>query len=384
MTLKEKTAFHFEERLQGRYITLAHIHPILEEYKTVFDIRVLGTSEKGKDIPIVSIGKGRFKIFIWSQMHGNETTTTKALFDFLKFMRLKSDLQQRILDFCTIKIIPILNPDGAVAYTRENANGIDLNRDAMLLTQVESRLLRKVFEDFHPDVCLNMHDQRTIYGVENTNMPATVSFLAPSADEEKNITKSRKEAMSLIVAMYNELKKHIPNQIGRYDDSFNANCVGDYFQSKNVVTILFEAGHFPGDYQRERTRNGIFISIIALLERLCDKKNSNNDFSDYFLIPENTSNRRDIHIKNAIVDTTEHPLSVFVQYQEKLVNKKIHFIPIISAIREDHSLMGHREIDAKQRRVYLKNGKSLAEGLQINKLFIAEKNADNLLNLGID
>lgn len=384
MNLKEEPASIFEERLQGRYITLTHIHPILEDYKTIFDIQILGSSEKGKDISLVTIGKGHIKIFIWSQMHGNETTTTKALFDFLKFMTIKSDLQQHILDFCTIKIIPMLNPDGAAAYTRENAKGIDLNRDALLQTQVESRLLRKVFEDFYPDVCLNMHDQRTIYGVANINMPATVSFLAPSADEEKTISKSRKEAMSLIVAMRNELNKHIPNQIGRYDDSFNANCVGDYFQSKEVVTILFEAGHFPGDYQREKTRNFIFISLIALFKRLCDEKRSNTHYSDYFLIPENRANYRDIHIKNAKLDTVEQPVSIFIQFEEKLDTNKIQFIPIISAIGEDKNLIGHRKINAKQQKVYLKNGKPLVEGQQVNDLYIVENYEDNLLNLGFD
>jgi hypothetical protein len=38
--------------------------------------------------------------------------------------------------------------------------------------------------------------------------------------------------------------------IGRFDDSFNLNCIGD-FSSNGSSTLLFEAGHFEGDYQRE-------------------------------------------------------------------------------------------------------------------------------------
>jgi hypothetical protein len=384
MNLKEELVSNFEDRLQGRYITLEHIHPILEEYKTVFNIQILGTSEKGKDIPLLTIGSGRFKILIWSQMHGNETTTTKALFDFMKFITTKSDFQQCILEFCTIKIIPILNPDGAAAYTRENANGADLNRDAIQQTQIESRILRRIFEDFHPQLCLNMHDQRTIYGVKHTRMPATVSFLAPSADEEKKITKSRKEAMSCIVAMQKELEKHIPGQIGRYDDSFNTNCVGDYFQTKGVATILFEAGHYPKDYQREKTRNYIFISLMALFKKLCEEKSTNADYNDYFLIPENIPNRRDIHIKNAILDNIKFSVSIFIQYEETFENKKIQFIPKISAIGDNPSCIGHLEIDAKQKKVYLKNRKSLVVGQIVQKLYIGTNTKDNMLNLGFD
>jgi hypothetical protein len=46
------------------------------------------------------------------------------------------------------------------------------------------------------------------------------------------------------------LQRYIPGQIGRFDDSFNLNC-GDTFQAMGVPTLLFEAGHFEGDYQRK-------------------------------------------------------------------------------------------------------------------------------------
>ena len=39
----------------------------------------------------------------------------------------------------TLKIIPILNPDGAQQYTRKNANEIDLNRDAVERVAKESQ-----------------------------------------------------------------------------------------------------------------------------------------------------------------------------------------------------------------------------------------------------
>ncbi|MFT4943742.1 MAG: hypothetical protein ACI8RH_001487, partial [Flavobacteriales bacterium] len=44
---------NFEERLQGRYITLKHLEPILDSYREVFNVSVAGTSEMGLDIPLV-------------------------------------------------------------------------------------------------------------------------------------------------------------------------------------------------------------------------------------------------------------------------------------------------------------------------------------------
>src|SRR5690606_15400162 len=127
----------------------------------------------------------------------NESTTTKALFDFFKFLSQEEAFQDEIEAFLrnyTFYVFPILNPDGAKLYTRENANGVDLNRDAQNLSEKESQCLRRVFEELNPSLCLNLHDQRSIYGLKNGN-PATISFLSPAADKKRKITQARKEAM---------------------------------------------------------------------------------------------------------------------------------------------------------------------------------------------
>lgn len=214
---------NFEDRLSGRYITLDHIDPILKSYSRDFEVSSIGISEEGKNISMLRIGTGSKKALAWSQMHGNESTTTKACFDFLKFITQNEQFSEEISAFLnsySFYLIPMLNPDGAKRYTRENSNMVDLNRDAQDLSQNESKILRQAFHDIEPDLCLNLHDQRTIYGLR-TGLPATVSFLAPSADEQRSITASREVAMNHIVRMYNRLEKLIPGQIGRYDDAFN-------------------------------------------------------------------------------------------------------------------------------------------------------------------
>jgi len=234
-----------ESRLAGRYITLKHINPLLKNYKNIFEISSIGVSELGKTISLIKIGKGKKKILAWSQMHGNESTTTKAIFDFLKFIQQKDIFQEEIRDFLnnnTLYVIPVLNPDGAELYTRENSNLVDLNRDAQDLSQKESKILAKAFESIAPDLCLNLHGQRSIFGLEN-GFPATVSFLCPAANKEREVNPSRIEAMNLIAKMSKHLQKYIPGCVGRYDDGFNSNCFGDNFQMNDIPVILFEAGH---------------------------------------------------------------------------------------------------------------------------------------------
>ncbi|MET0758974.1 MAG: M14 metallopeptidase family protein, partial [Flavobacterium sp.] len=243
-----------EQSLHGRYITLSDIEPLLHKLDVKGHVKITGQSVLEKPIYQVEIGTGKTRVLLWSQMHGNESTTTKALFDFLNLLNSDSEIGNNLLNNFTFCCLPMLNPDGALLYTRENANKVDLNRDSQTLSQPESKLLRAIFERFKPHYCYNLHDQRTIFGTENTNKPATVSFLAPSYNEERDINEVRMKAIDVIVAMNETLQHYIPNQVGRFDDSFNINCIGDTFQSLNVPTILIEAGHFPKDYDREETR----------------------------------------------------------------------------------------------------------------------------------
>ena len=106
--------------------------------------------------------------------------------------------------------------DGAEAYTRVNANQVDLNRDAFNLTQPESKVLRRLVEQIQPDYCFNLHDQRTIFGTIGTQKPATMSFLAPAYNESREFNEVRMKAIHAINGIFDSLKEVIPDQIGRF------------------------------------------------------------------------------------------------------------------------------------------------------------------------
>lgn len=333
-----------EESISGRYIALQHIEPLLKKYNA----KIIGSSVLDKPIYKLELGKGKTKILMWSQMHGNESTTTKALFDFINYLHSNSPESKALLEYFTFCLLPMLNPDGAAAYTRENANEIDLNRDAKDLSQPESKVLRSVFDVFQPDYCYNLHDQRTIYGAGTTGKPATVSFLAPAFDEDRNWNVNRKKAAAIIVAMNNELQKLIPGQVGRYDDSFNINCVGDTFQFLNVPTVLFEAGHFPNDYEREITRKYIFIAILSGIQYVYENDIVCNEIEDYLRISQNNVNFHDFVCKNVNIDydSNKKCLNFAVHYKEVLQQDKIKFEAYISQIDNLDDYFGHKEFDA--------------------------------------
>jgi len=333
-----------EPRLHGRYIHLKDIEPILEGYPS--GITIIGNSVQKKPIYAYRMGSGKTKILMWSQMHGNESTTTKALFDFFNF--INSEQGKPLLQQFSFLCLPMLNPDGSAMYTRENANGIDLNRDADALTQPESKALREAFNTFKPDFCYNLHDQRTIYGAGDSGKPATVSFLAPAYNLERDTNAVRYSAMHVIAAMNKELQKYIPQQVGRFDDAFNINCVGDTFQFLNVPTILFEAGHFQGDYAREQTRKFIFIALLAGLQHINENVIVSNEIHDYLHIPQNKINFYDFVYKNIKINYDSYKIitNFAVQYKEVLIDNQVCFTAYIAKIGELEACFGHKEYDA--------------------------------------
>ena len=283
-----------ETTLFGKWIHYAHISPLLSKLSDKLTINVVGCSENKVPIHTVQFGSGSNKILIWTQMHGNESTGTKALFDFFNCIETSTNpVFKRILKECTILCIPMLNPDGSLNYTRVNAENIDLNRDAVDRKAIESRLLRTILEDFKPNYCFNLHDQRTIFGVEGTKNPATISFLAPSEEESRKITAGRKLTMNVIVAMNNLLQKIIPDHIGRYTDEFYPTATGDNFQKLGFNTILIEAGHFPDDYEREETRKFNFFALVQGVYHIATATDY-KEYLPYFDIPNNQKNFFDI------------------------------------------------------------------------------------------
>ena len=339
-----------EQTLQGRYITLDSIESLLQKLNTNNQLEIIGKSVLEKPIYKYQMGTGKTKILLWSQMHGNESTTTKGLFDFINVLRNGSELAKNLLESFTFCCIPMLNPDGAKLYTRVNANNIDLNRDSQDLSQPESRVLRATFESFKPDFCFNLHDQRTIFGVSDTGKPATVSFLAPAYNEAREVNDSRLKAINLIAGINKVLQQYIPGQVGRFDDSFNINCIGDTFQYLGVPTVLFEAGHFPKDYDREVTRKYIFMALVSSFEILNENVIVVNKFDDYLSIPQNKVVFYDFIYKNIKInyDGIEIITNFASQYKEELIEDKLCFNAYIAKIGELEDYFGHVVYDGKE------------------------------------
>ncbi len=220
-----------------------------------FEVTQLGESYQGRSIHLVSIGHGSQTVLLWSQMHGNEATATMAMLDIFNYLgQSEAESVAQLLDRLTLYFIPMLNPDGAELFQRRTSQDIDMNRDALSLQCPESRLLKEVRDRLQADFGFNLHDQNIYYNVGSSAKSATISFLAPAYNIDKEVNPQRANAMKIIALMNEGLQTIIPGQVGRYDDTFEPRAFGDNMQKWGTSTILIESGGLVNDPEKQFIR----------------------------------------------------------------------------------------------------------------------------------
>lgn len=242
---------------------------------------------------------------LWSQMHGNESTATMALFDLFNFLEGEGDPYDTIRNVLKknldIRFIPMVNPDGAEDFQRRNALDIDLNRDAVRESCPEARVLKAARGAFEPDFGFNLHDQQIYYNVKGTSNPATISVLAPAYNEETEINDVRANAMKVIVGINELLQQVVPGQVGKYDDAFEPRAFGDNFQKWGTSTILIESGGYPNDPEKQYIRRLNFMVILNALYSIATDAYGHHLLKDYAAIPDNDSKLMDVILRNVSI-----------------------------------------------------------------------------------
>lgn len=362
MTIENLYAIYQHKNIFGKYITHQVIETNLQPYSQ--KICNIGKSVNNNPIKTYKFGNGKKVILLWSQMHGNEPTTTKGLIDFIFFVNSNEKIALDFLEKYTFICIPILNPDGALAYTRENANNIDINRDFVNQSQPETQFLLEIYHHYKPIFCFNLHDQRSIFAAGHLGKPATLSFLAPSFNNERTYNSSRLQTVALINHLFSNLNNFLPQQIGRFDDSFNINCAGDYFTALNTPTILIEAGHFPSDYDREITRKHIFLTLFYAFTYNYENVIDDKVLLNYLNIPQNFKDYYDIIFKNVeiFIDNSKIITNFAVQYKEQVLQNKVVFKAFVEEIGELNHKIGHIEYDCERNLINFNSNNTIKIG----------------------
>jgi len=262
-------------------------------------VDVIGRSMMGRELRSITFGTGPTKVLLWSQMHGDEATATMALADILAWMTSSSadGIRDRIASSLTVVMIPMLNPDGAERFQRENAVGIDVNRDARRLSTPEARALKAVHEKLKPDFGFNLHDQNARTRVGRTGPQAAIALLAPAADSARSWPPLRARARLIAAGLARDFDSQVPGRVSKYDDAFNPRAFGDLMGVWGTSTILIESGAMPNDPDKQGLRRLNTAAIIRTLDAIATRAYEQSDPGDYEKLQYNTSGAFDLLVR---------------------------------------------------------------------------------------
>jgi Zinc carboxypeptidase len=289
-----------EPTLTNRRFKHSDIVPLIKNLP--FHKSVAGKSFESRDIYHLRVGTGPVPILLWSQMHGDESTATMALFDIFNFFKAKNDgfdvLRQQILSHCTLHFVPMLNPDGAQRFQRRTATNIDMNRDALRTETPEGRLLKALQQSLKPDFAFNLHDQGTRMSAGKTNKQATISFLATAYDHDRSWNPVRTRAMQVICTMNSVLQQFVPGHVAKYSDEHEPRAFGDNIQKWGSSLILIESGGYKTDIEKQFIRKLNFVAMLAAFEAIAHKSYKKYKLKHYEAIPDNDNTLFDLLIRN--------------------------------------------------------------------------------------
>ena len=286
------------EELRARLAVVATRHPGL------FAIAEEGVSAEGRKIPLLVVGSGPTTVLLWSQMHGDEPTATSALLDVLEHLgrTQKTPETERLLSRLTLAIIPMLNPDGAARTRRTNAQGIDVNRDALRLQTPEGRFLKSVRDRLKPSVGYNLHNHSPNVTAGKHGRQVAISLLSVPFDDAFTVNEGRRTTMRMAVLVQRLLEPWAKDRVARYDMDYTARAFGDSMTRWGTPTLLIESGGFFGPDEANTLVRLNFVAILGTLHALADGSLTNVDFKAYDAIPLNTRDRLfDILVRNARV-----------------------------------------------------------------------------------
>ncbi|MEM8523360.1 MAG: M14 metallopeptidase family protein [Bacteroidota bacterium] len=349
-----------EARITHKRFTHSDIVPLIQKRENDTRYRVIkaGKSVEGRDIYLMRIGSGKTKVLLWSQMHGDEPTATMAIFDLLNFFEQNDQfnaLRESILSNLTLYFIPMLNPDGAERFRRQNALGVDLNRDALRLQNPEARILKRAQQELKPHWGFNLHDQSRYYAVGKTNKPASISFLAPAFNYQKDVDGKRADAMKLIVEMNQILQEYIPGQVAKYSDAFEPRAFGDNIQKWGTRTILIETGAQYNDPEKQYLRKMNFLTLLGAFESISKENYEQNALRDYEDIPFNSRSLYDLILRGATVEHRgrKYTMDLAFNREEKMGEEDPYYEGQLVYIGDLSTSYGYEEFNAESYQVRL-------------------------------
>jgi len=154
----------------------------------IVTMQSIGKTVQGRPINALFIGSGTRYFIADAAIHGDEKAGTHSIIRFaellIEWYRAYPDWQRKLTQYKII-LVPVLNPDGYVNNTRDNANGKDLNRQfppGATTTEPEVWALRWLMGNYTPTQYVTFHSGGDVY-------PLHVFYAGSSVDPYRTYAK---------------------------------------------------------------------------------------------------------------------------------------------------------------------------------------------------
>lgn len=211
------------------------------ESSVYIDVAAIGRSVKGKQIPVVILRDPTVepldmrRIMILCRQHGNEPAGTIAALRLIRDVAERQPAALAQLRKLCLLIVPMVNPDGADADLRHNANDADLNRDWIYRSQPETQAVEYLYTLWKPQVVLDLHELhwRDAHGLNTIEAPE------PGVIDE-GVAREARELQHAILARLDSFS--FPIRVSTWDGGSNMNlCHRHFARDHGRVALLFES-----------------------------------------------------------------------------------------------------------------------------------------------
>ena len=341
----------------------AALDPIVR--RPSFRVADVGRSIQGRPLRAVTYGTGPTTVLLWSQMHGDESTATMALADLMAWLgdgaSDGAEVRARLASALTIVMVPMLNPDGAQLFQRENAVGVDVNRDAASLATPEARALKALRDSIRPQFGFNLHDQGARILVGRGGRQVGIALLAPAADEGRGYGGARAAARLVASGLVTVVEREIPGRVAKYEDDFNPRAFGDLMQRWGTSTVLIESGALPADPEKQQLRAVNVVAVLSALDAIASGRYRAADPAVYDALPMNARTAVDVLVRGGrVVLPGVEPLRVdlALNYDEPLARLR----PRVREVGDLSTVVAFDTVDAAGLFLHPATGTLTAEG----------------------
>lgn len=119
-------------------------------------LALVATRARGTDVAALE-DSGRPTVLLIGQQHGDEPASAEALLIVARELA-PGGLLEPMLEAINVIVVPRANPDGSEAGQHLLANGVDLDRDHLLLATPEAQALARLVRNYRPIAVVDAHE----------------------------------------------------------------------------------------------------------------------------------------------------------------------------------------------------------------------------------